>query len=242
VLVTELPAPETEVEILRRGTAVLAERLPSGWSARLLKTQPDQKFDGLIELVAANGEPVILVVEAKRIVDGRDVRALRDKLNRYVQLWPNAHGLVFARYLSPPVRTRLTEEGISYADATGNVRVGVATPGLFISASGADRDPWRGPGRPRGTLKGEPAAKIVRTMSDFARSWTVRDLVGVAKVSTGAAYRVLDYLEREDMVLRDPTGSVEVLDWVRLLRRWSDDYGFVRNSRVTRWIAPRGLS
>jgi hypothetical protein len=26
-----------------------------------------------------------------------------------------------------------------------------------------------------------------------------------------------------------------------MLQRWSKDYGFVRNSTVTRWIAPRGL-
>jgi len=66
-------------------------------------------------------------------------------------------------------------------------------------------------------------------------------LIDVAKVSTGAAYRVVDYLEREGMATRQPDGLVAVPDWVRLLRRWSDDYGFVRNSRIKRWIAPRGL-
>lgn len=30
-------------------------------------------------------------------------------------------------------------------------------------------------------------------------------------------------------------------DWVPLLRRWSQDYGFVQSNRITQWIAPRGL-
>src|SRR5690606_23655027 len=30
-------------------------------------------------------------------------------------------------------------------------------------------------------------------------------------------------------------------DWSQVLRRWSDDYGFIRTNQVTRWIAPRGL-
>jgi hypothetical protein len=51
----------------------------------------------------------------------------------------------------------------------------------------------------------------------------------------------VDYLEREDLATRQPDGKVAVPDWVRLLRRWSDDYGFARDSRITRWIAPRGL-
>jgi hypothetical protein len=243
----ELDAPETEPEVVRRAAGLLADRLPAGWSARLLSTEIerptelDRRIDGLIELVAPDGRSATLIVEAKRVVNGRDVGAIREQLQRYAKAWPNGVGLVAARYLSPPVRARLAEDGLSYIDATGNIRVDVSSPGLFMSDRGADRDPWRGPGRPRGTLKGEPAARIVRAVADFGRDWTVRDLVGLAKVSTGAAYRVVDYLEREGLATRSSDGRIAVPDWVRLLRRWGDDYGFVRNSRVTRWIAPRGL-
>jgi hypothetical protein len=234
-------APETEVDVMRRGAALLAERLPSGWSAQLRAPGSNQRVDALIELVAPDGQRATLVVEAKRSLDGRDVRAVREQLERYIAAFPNAQGLVLARYLSPPVRARLADEGLSYVDATGNLRVNVSSPGLFMSDRGAESDPWRGPGRPRGTLKGEPAAKVVRAVADFAGPWTLRELIEVAKVSTGAAYRVIDYLEREDMARRQPGGRVFIPDWVRVLRRWSDDYGFVRNSRITRWIAPRGL-
>lgn len=233
-------APETEADVLRRGIAEVVARLPSGWSSRLA-IEPDQRVDAILELVAPNRETVTMIVEAKRVIEGRDVSAIRSQLDRYTQTRPNSIGLVAARYLSPPVRARLTGEGLSYVDTTGNVRLEISSPGLFISDRGSDRDPWRGPGRPRGTLKGAPAAKIIRAITDFRGPWTVRELVDLAKVSTGATYRVVEYLESEGLAQRQPDGRLDAPDWTQLLRRWSDDYGFVRNNRITRWIAPRGL-
>ena len=122
------------------------------------------------------------------------------------------------------------------------MRVELDDPRLFISDRGADRDPWRGPGRPRGTLKGEPAAKIVRAVADFTGAWTVRELVDASKTSTGSTYRVVEFLEREGMAARDEKGRVSVSDWTKVLRRWSDDYGFLRTNQVTSWLAPRGLA
>lgn len=239
VPVAESEAPKSEAEVMRRGTAMLAERLPTGWSIRILSEA--EPIDAVLEVRDEVGTPAMLIVEAKRIVEGRDVASLQAQLDAYVQRFPGAQGLVVARYLSPPVRAKLTEAGLSYIDATGNMRVQVRSPGLFISDRGADRDPWRGLGRPRGTLKGEPAAKIVRAIADFAGTWTIRDLVDVAEVSTGATYRVVDFLEREGMAKRDADRRVGFPDWSQVLRRWSDDYGFVRSNQVTRWIAPRGL-
>ncbi|HTO00060.1 MAG TPA: hypothetical protein VL068_05230, partial [Microthrixaceae bacterium] len=141
-----------------------------------------------------------------------------------------------------PVRDKLAEAGLSYLDLTGNLRVEIDSPGLFISDRGADRDPLRGPGRPRDTLNGEPAAKVVRAIADFAGPWTMRRLADTSGASTGATYRVMDYLKREGLVERGEDGKVAVPDWVQILRRWSNDYSFVRTNHITQWIAPRGLS
>jgi len=234
-------APETETEVVRRGAALLADRLPSWWRTRLI-AGPDKQIDALIEISDSDGNPATLVVEAKRVVEGRDVALLRERLNLLAPRFPRAQGLVIARYLSPPVRGKLAEAGLSYVDATGNMRVELDDPRLFISDRGADRDPWRGPGRPRGTLKGEPAAKIVRAVADFTGAWTVRELVDASKTSTGSTYRVVEFLEREGMAARDENGRVSVSDWTKVLRRWSDDYGFLRTNQVTSWLAPRGLA
>jgi hypothetical protein len=237
-------APETEREVLNRGLAVLRELLPAGWmieTDRQGRTPEHSGPDAVIEVRDVDGRTATLVLEAKRVVQGRDVEALRDQLARFAATVPNGQGVVVARYLSPPVRDRLREAGLSYVDATGNARVVVASPGLFVSDRGADNDPWRGPGRPRGTLKGAPAAKVVRALVDCSGPWNVRALVEESKASTGATYRVIEYLEREGLVVRDSSGLIVVTDWVQVLRRWSRDYEFSSANQVTRWIAPRGL-
>lgn len=236
---SEPQAPTTDAEIVRRGVAELAARLPADWSARVITAQGPA--DARIEVRDPGGAMVAFLVEAKGVVEGRDVVSIREKLDDVAAQEPGAQLLLMARYLSEPVRTRLTDAGLSYVDATGNLRVEATTPGLFISDRGADRDPWRGPGRPRGTLNGEPAAKIVRALADFTGTWTARELVERSKASTGATYRVIDFLEREGLGARDERGRIGVPDVSQLLRRWSADYGFVRTNQTSRWIAPRGL-
>lgn len=233
-------APATEAEIVRRGLAMLCDRLPGGWSTRISPAD-DAGVDAVVVVASPDGQSATLVVETKRVVEGRDVGPVREQLEAQLQRFPGGQGLVVARYLSPSVRERLTAVGLGYVDATGNVRLEIGSPGLFVSDRGADRDPWRGPGRPRGTLKGAPAAKVVRALADFAGPWKIRALVEVSQTSTGSTYRVVDFLEREGMAIRDANGQVVVPDWSEVLRRWSQDYGFVSNNRIARCIAPRGL-
>lgn len=237
----EKEAPETEGEVVRRAERLLADRLPPRWSSQLVVDHGSRtRVDAMIELVAPDGSSITLVVEAKRVLESRDVAIVREQLQQLIGSH-REQGLVAARYLSPPVRARLAEAGLSYVDATGNVRVSVESPALFVSDRGADRDPWRGPGRPRGTLKGSPAARIVRAVVDLREPWTVRQLVELARVSTGAGYRVVEYLEREGLAERDRSGLIVRVDWANVLRRWSADFGFTRSNQISRWIAPRGL-
>lgn len=240
--------PKTTTEVLRRGANAITERLPVGWAAILSEPslqRGEQGVDGYLEITSPDQERATLILEPKRKVEGRDVAALERHLSKYAtqfaNVFRNSRVVIVAPYLSPPVRARLQEADLSYVDATGNMRIELTRPGLFLADRGADTDPWRGPGRPRGTLKGEPAARVVRTLVDFDRSWRMRELVETSGASTGAAYRVVEYLEREGWVERNSARAVRALDWPKLLRAWSADYGFARDSRTTRWIAPRGL-
>jgi hypothetical protein len=241
--------PRTEAEALRRATAEISDRLPTGWAGELIpepqvSTGP-YRLDGLYEIVSPSGERALLVLEAKLSVAGRDVEQLKTQLNHVVShMLDSGHevrALVAAPYLSKPVRKRLEEAGLAYADVTGNVLIELSRPGLFLRDRGADADPWRGPGRPRGTLKGEPAARVVRALTDFNKVWTMRELAEESGASTGATYRVVDYLEREGHVRRDNQRRVHVSDWVKLLRAWSADYSLTGSNRTTRWLAPRGI-
>lgn len=236
-------APKNETDIMQRGLTVLNRCLPEKWTIfQEQGSEIDRSVDALLRITAPDGTATNVAVEVKGVVQGRDVAVVATKLEGFLKYREiNGAGLIIARYLPVPVRERLKEAGLSYVDATGNVRLTVASPGLFISDRGEDKDPWRGPGRPRGTLKGAPPANLVRTITDFTGPWTVRQLVDIAKTSTGATYRVVELLEREGLAVRNSSGQIEVPSWVELTRLWSRDYSFVGNSRVTRWIAPRGL-
>jgi hypothetical protein len=227
-------------ELIRGAFDMLADRLPVGWSLRPWPSPPPGA-DAAFELTAADGRTAVLILRTKNVVESRDVHRVIQRLVADAGAVDNGYGVLFARYLSPQVRAGLTGSGVSFADATGNIRVELSTPGLFLADRGADADPERGPGRPRGTLKGAPAARVVRAIADIRDNWTMRELVRTAGVSTGAGYRVVDFLDREGLAARADRGKIAVARWDEVLRRWSRDYSFTGDSRVTRWIAPRGL-
>lgn len=251
--------PGTEDDMMDVGLRSLRSRLPSTWS---LSVMPNAAFlrigsrdageiDAMISLHAPNGEAVFLLVEIKvgqlRSAEAERIASrlknFRKKAGQAQALLPGSVvPVVFARYLTRPNQERLTELGVGYVDATGNMQVRSDDPPLFLADRGADHDPWRGRGRPTLGLEGEPAAKVVRTLADIRGPWKIRDLVDTAGASTGAVYRVLDYLDQEGLLDRHSNrGPIEVPDWKKLLRHWSRNYQFLHTNRITPWIAPRGL-
>lgn len=160
----------------------------------------------MLRLTSPDGGEAAFVVEARTVLEARDIPSVRDQLATRTEAMPDTAGMVVARYLAKAVRERLADAGPSYADASGNILVRARRPGLYIAAQGADRDPWRGPGRPRGTLKGQPAAMVVRALLDGARPWRVTDLISSSRASTGSVYRVVEYLESEALAVRDKEG------------------------------------
>jgi len=244
VVSDEQSEPQTLSDVLRLCLQQLRDQLPEGWSLVPVAAAGgrDRDFDAVLSVSGPDGTTASLVIEAKRVLERRNVLAVSEQLRGAAGRFPNAWTVVVARYLAPSVREALAEQGVSYIDATGNMRLVVSAPGLFIANRGADNDPWRGPGRPRGTLKGVPAAKVVRALVDYTGPWSIRELIDLSGASTGATYRVVEYLEREDLVTRDEDGKIVVRNWRRLLQQWSKDYGFVRSSRITRYIEPRGLA
>lgn len=232
--------PRSEREILRDCTDRLRDRLPDGWRVSIQQEPLDAGFDALLTVSSPGKEDVRFVVEAKPLLVRRDVPLLSQRLlNATAREVLDSKAMVMSRYLAPTVREALAEEGMSYIDATGNMLVQASRPALFVRDRGADKDPWRGPGRPRGTLAGEPAARVVRTLVGYRGEWSVRDLVRASGASTGATYRVLEFLEEEGLVEKAQTQYI-VTDWARLLRRWSQDYGFLRSNRTFTYIQPRG--
>ncbi|WP_404287883.1 hypothetical protein [Glutamicibacter arilaitensis] len=242
-IVIEPPERITERRLLDFVPRALQDRLPSGWTvgAPELVDGPDTGIDAFLSFSAPTGQSARIAIETKRVVEPRNIMRMRERLDpaRNSRAWDA--GLVVARYLSPTVRARLIEAGLSFVDATGNIYIRSDTPPLFIGDRGLDHDPWRGPGRPRGTLKGAPAAQVVRALLDAPGPWRMRELIASAQASTGSVYRVVEFLESEDLLTRNNDSTIIVPDWVSVLRRWSADYEFLSTNTVSRWIAPRGV-
>jgi hypothetical protein len=241
-------APERESDVLRAGIDALRDRLPRSWSLDARgegETDARLGFDAELRLESPDGADVIVLVEAKRLINTRDVPVTLESLQRAASAWGSTQvvlPMMMARYLPPATRERIAAAGAGYADATGNLLLACDRPALFLRDRGADRDPWRGPGRPRGTLKGVPAARVVRALVDFAPPYTVPELAERAGASTGATYRVVEFLDEEGLLQRRRYGPIGDVKWRPLLERWSQDYGFLASNTVQTFLEPRGLS
>jgi len=223
----------------------LRTRLPSDWRMEV-EAQPASNVGvlaALLKLCAADGTCGNFILEAKNRVEPKDVSTIADRLTTYGRLGDGegAVPVVVAPFLSSRTRERLEQRGVGYVDLTGNVRVALDHPALFVHTTGAERDPRREE-RPARTLKGAKAARIVRALCDFAPPLGVRELAKRARSDPGYVSRVFRLLEREDLIQREPRGPVTGVDWQALIRRWTEDYSLFGSNRTGSYLEPRGLN
>ena len=190
----------------------------------------------MITIESPDGARTSLVVEVKSRLEPFDVERVLHQLRAHEAGVP----MIVARYLGPRARERIVELGGNYADATGNFRLVLENPALFIEASGADRDPAP-ERRSLGSLKGPAAGRVVRAACDFRPPFGVRDLAERSRTSLGSVSRTLDLLRREALVDREGRGVVRTVDWEKTIRRWTRDYGLVTSNRTSSWLAARGV-
>jgi hypothetical protein len=69
----------------------------------------------------------------------------------------------------------------------------------------------------------------------------VPNLAQRAKVSLGATYRAVEFVEGEGLLERRKRGPIVDVSWRPLLERWSEDYGFAVSNSVQTFLEPRGL-
>lgn len=226
--------------IVAEATQVVQGRLPEGWETSVVK--PTKRgttlpaVDAILRIRrrgAAWGE---ILIEAKSRVEPKDV----DYLAANVRPTPNQPVLIAAPFLSPRTQERLRSCGFAYADFTGNVRLSLSEPGLFIETTGASENPEPTP-RDRKSLKGAKAGRLVRALCDFRPPVGLRELAKRTGVDPGYASRVVDFLEREALIKRTTRGPITSVDWQGLLRRWSQEYSPLRRRGAAMYLAPRGI-
>lgn len=232
-----------ETELLRALRDALASALPSTWS---MVSQPelgrgDKRADAVIQLTGPDRSSATIFVEAKRVAEPRDVMGALRQLAAYRQKGDESL-LVVAPYLSPRTRELLQEAGAGWFDATGNFRLQIDRPAVFIERSGASRNPFSdADDRRLKSLKGPSAARIVRALLDEQLPIGVRALAEVAEVGAATSSRVSDLLVREELANRDEDGRITDVKKASLVRRWSSDYGISSSNQPVPVLAPRGL-
>ena len=248
--------PFYETELPAKTFAALRSRLPPGWSLKELNRETRlgagaRGFDTAFSLHDPQGVCVVIIMEVKlSLLQARQVNLLMDlwqsKLMPQCQeYWgpdSNLALMVMTPFLGRSVRDRLAEAGISYADATGNIRLAVQKPAVFIETQGAPRNPWREKVALR-SLKGKRTGRIVRGFLDYQPPFGTRELASLTGCSPASTSRVADLLEREALIRRDgPRGPITSVEWERLLRRWADDYDFHSANRMVSCLDPRGVN
>jgi hypothetical protein len=245
--------PKSEADVVLMAAARIQAALPPGWTVQTKtevggldgSTNGSRRPDGRLTLMREGKTVATYAVEAKRALASSNllpainqVLALQEaKSVNSARMLP----MLVARYLSTQQQRVLQERGIAYADATGNLYLMSEDPLVLLSDRGASADPWRGPGRPTTSLKGLPAARLVRALADFVPPYSVADLADLAGASLGAAYRLSDYLVGEGLLIRSERGPITDVDWPELLRRWSQDARYLDTSTTRGFLEPRGI-
>jgi hypothetical protein len=192
----------------------------------------------MAELTAPDRRKGTLSLETKARLDPKGARALVEAVR---QARIQGALIVISRYLSEDTRARLQEGNLSYLDLTGNVRIVLSEPGLFIETQGASQDPEREE-RPARSLRGPKAGRIVRALIDRKEPPGVRELAALTKINAGYVSRVLELLDQQALVTRVGHGKLQSVDWPALLRRWAKEAPLETRGRVQTYLEPRGLS
>src|SRR2546422_11397542 len=173
--------------------ARLRSIFPDGWEITAAQREPrmastadaKQQFqpDLLLELRAPDGSRSNLVVETKsKAIEPRDIPNIVKQLTTYsaglaaLTVPRGAVGagmIVAAAFVSPRARELLSKLGVGYLDQTGNLRLVLERPAVFVERTGSDRNPFREE-RPLKSLKGPATARVVRALCDFRPPYGIR--------------------------------------------------------------------
>lgn len=231
----------TEENLVAAAQSLLARRLPPEWTVELASGQPDSPGppDLIIKSARAGTQNAVLI-EAKRNFAPRDVQALTGSplIRRLRDRAGQTPIMVVAPYLSPRTREMLAEEKINFLDLTGNVRIHLGYPGLFIETQGAQRDPAGSP-RPRG-LRGAKVGAIARALIDAHPPYTGAQIARAAEANEGYASRILETLVDEGLIERSGRGRICEVDWPGLIRRRAQALTLFRPVGAYRYVARNG--
>jgi hypothetical protein len=144
--------------------------------------------------------------------------------------------LVAVPFMGEVGRERCAEAGVSWLDLSGNARI--IGPALRIIIEGKPNHFKR---------KGRPSSAFAPKSSRIAR-WllmhpekaiTQRELARATDMDEGFTSRIVAKLEEDNLIVRDPRGSVKPRDPDLLLDAWREEYDFEKHYIILGHIPAR---
>ena len=231
----------TERELVETAVRVLTSRLPTSWTVKAQPSAMDPEAADLLIGAPSSGGQVLVLVEATVRAAPRDIEALLGgPWRRLRRKMGNQPILFVAPYVGERVRNLLVEENVSYVDLTGNVRISLDYPGIFIETEGATSDPSAT--KQRSSLRGAKAGCVVRALVDNVPPFSAAEIAAAARVNEGYLSRILATLRDEGLIDRASFGPVTRVDWAALLRRRAQSADLFRRGRSLRYVARQGAA
>jgi hypothetical protein len=226
-------------DLVSEGLKILEARLPQGWTIESYSRSESRysSIDLWAQISAPDGRRAEVAVEAKSRFEPRDAMTA---VTIASTLGDAGSLLVISPFLSKATRERLQEGGLNWLDLSGNVRLVVDEPGLFVATEGAARRPGTTK-RPARSLKGPSAGRVVRALLAAKLPIGVSDLANQANANPGYVSRILELLNQRALVERKPRGPVLELDRVRLMRQWAEEAPLSTRGKVQTYLEPRGI-
>jgi hypothetical protein len=225
-----------EANTLQEALSKLRQSLPAGWSVTRELLEPAAGLDAFVDVTGPDGRTARLAVEAKNRFVPRMATQVREQLARFAR----CPGLVVAPFFSVAARELLQANGLNYLDLSGNCRLVLASPGLFVQTVGASKDPSPSEATRR-SLRGAKAGRVVRALCDFPLPLSISALATSAEVDVSYASRLVEWLAGEAVLERKPRRAVEAVDRPSLVRRWAQDYDVIKTNASRAYLDPRGL-
>ncbi|MQB00256.1 MAG: hypothetical protein GEU78_08185 [Actinobacteria bacterium] len=233
---------DVEKELLPKAMAILRDRLPPDWSVEeVMYNAGSGQADNLWEIRGPSSSSRGLIVEARASLSPRDVQLmLGGGLLKRLRAVGGDPILVVAPFVSPRSRELLVEEDVNYLDLTGNLRLVLSNPAVFLETRGADQNPFAKPRRARG-LRGAKVGSVIRVLVDARPPYGVTEIADAARVTPGYVTRILETLSAEALIERGAArGQVIDVNWQGLIRRRAEALDLLAPHTSSLYIAPNG--
>jgi hypothetical protein len=235
-----------ETSLIDAAVERLRDMLPTGWKVERSSMSTAGRdgstttTDSVIALRGPSGTSVLLAVEARPTFDPRTAEQMVRGLPAVIRsLSGNVPILAVAPWMSTKTQELLEQNGVNSLDLTGNSRISIASPLIFIRSNGAARNPVPA-SRGQTRVRGPKAGRLIRLLVDVSPPYTVGQVAAATGLAPGYVSRLLDALDREALVERIKRGAVADVDIEGLLRRWAESYDVFKSNEARMFLSPPG--